>query len=528
MIEATPQNLIDPRRFSILDARAQLHGSLLLFIQTFYRILTGRDFLIANPIGRESPQITVCRQLTRLFNLEIDKLVLNLPPGHGKSTMICYFIAWAISQYADCNHIYASYSKELATKCTFVIKQIMMLSQYRDIFEVEIRKDSSAKDEFTTHLGGCTVAVGTEGTITGRDAGLQGVNRYSGGLFIDDAHKPDEVHSDTVRERVINNYNRTLKNRLRSPTVAACYMGHRLREEDLPDFLLQGKDGYHWDRVVLEELDENNHALNPNVRTTEMLLREKEFNPYVFWSMHQQNPQPAGGGIFQKSWFPLLEEDPEILATFITCDTAETDKEWNDATALSFWGIYKIKQNNVQTDELGLHLLHCIEKRVEPKDLQPLFWDFYATCRSYSVKPEIVTIEAKSSGATLYSVLQDVPGLQVIKILRTVGEAIDKDARRSPSKITRLLSMQRFVASKRMSLPKYGKHTELFLDHMRKLTANGAHAHDDLGDTAYDAYKCGIVDGIILPKAQTNTNLIKNLSNNTRMQQKIVQARWKL
>lgn len=45
----------------LIEQRAKLTGSLLLFTQTFFPLLTGRDFIISNPDGRESHFITICR-----------------------------------------------------------------------------------------------------------------------------------------------------------------------------------------------------------------------------------------------------------------------------------------------------------------------------------------------------------------------------------------------------------------------------------------------------------------------------------
>ena len=52
-----------------------------------------------------------------------------------------------------------------------------------------------------------------------------------------------------------------------------------------------------------------------------------------------------------------------------------------------------------------------------------------------------------------------------------------------------------------MSLPFDGKHTSMVLEHMRKITANDSHRHDDIADTLYDAVKLGIIDNVILSHA---------------------------
>jgi len=38
----------------------------------------------------------------------------------------------------------------------------------------------------------------------------------------------------------------------------------------------------------------------------------------------------------------------------------------------------------------------------------------------------------------------------------------------------------------------------MVLEHMRKITANDTHRHDDIADTLYDGVKLGIIDNVIL------------------------------
>lgn len=451
--------------------RVKLLSSLLEFTRVFYQLLNARPFVVSYPEGRESHHITVAKALTSVFYGHDHRLIINIPPGHGKSTMLCYFVAWAMAHYPDSQFLYISYSGDTATKCTYLIKQIMELPQYRQLFGVEIKKDSSAKDSFQTTAGGAIKAFGSSGGVTGMDGGLPHLKRFSGAIIMDDMHKPDEVNSDVSRNGVIDVFNSTIKNRQRSENVPFIFLGQRLHEADLPAFLLAGKDGYDWKRVILKSIDEAGNALYPSNFSKAMLLIEEKVNPYQFSAQHQQNPQPAGGGLFKPEWFVILDEDPEILSTFITADTAETDKSWNDATVFSFWGLYKIKEAGVETDIWGLHWINSVEIRVEPKDLEGVFRDFYSHCLRYKVKPTIAGIEKKSTGVTLLSVLDCFRGLKIMDIDRNI---------RSGNKTTRFLSIQPYIASKRVSFTKNKPHVEMCIEHCRKITANNSHRFDDI------------------------------------------------
>lgn len=482
-------------REELINLGAGLLSSFLAFNRFFYELRTQREFLISNPLHREPHAITICRELTDVFLLKTPRLMITIPPGHGKTTLCQNFIAFCFAWYADCRFLYISHSYDLAATHTHTIKKIMELKEYRQLFNVQLSRDQSAKDFFETTGGGAVAAFGSKGSIVGRDAGLPGLARFSGALMIDDIHKPDEVHSDRTREKVHTNYFETIETRLRSANVPIIVIGHRLHEDDLQAHLLDGADGQVWKHVNLKAIDDNGNALYPEVMSKARLLTMKEKQPYVFSSQYQQEPIPAGGALFKEEWFNVLDEEPKILATFLTFDGAETEKHYNDATAMSFWGLYKIKHENIELDLYGLHWLDCIEEWVEPKDLEELFMDFYSSCLRHSVKPLTSAIEKKSTGTTLLSLLKKRQGMSLIDVERSVADG---------SKTDRFIEMQPYIASRQITLPRYGKHNTLVIKHMTKITAANVHKRDDIADTCQMAIDIALMRKlIILQSAQS-------------------------
>lgn len=479
---------------------AELKGSLLLFTRFFYKHLTGRDFIVSNPAGRESHHITVCRSFTKMFReqKEAHGLIINLPPGYGKSVMTSMWVAWCFAHYPDCNFLYISYSHELAASHTAFIKQVMTSKMYRYLFDVEISSETRAKDHFMTTAGGCVAAFGSSGAVTGRNAGSPGLDRFSGGVLIDDAHKPNEVHSASIRESVIRNYNETIMQRPRDTNVPIIFIGQRLHEDDLAAYLMSGKDVRSWDTVILKGIDDAGNALYPEVQSIEYLRELQEKQPFVFSSQIQQEPIPSGGSLFKPDWFVQLDFEPEIITTFITADTAETNKSYNDATVFSFWGLYKIITFGRDTGEYGLHWLDCAELRIEPKDLRDAFLDFWQDCMRHSKPPLLAAIEKKSTGVTLISVLQELRGIQIRNIERN---------RSSGSKTQRFLEVQPHIASKKISFTTGAKHVDTCINHMIKITANDTHRHDDIADTCADAIKIGLIDKLI-PTGTTQSSVV--------------------
>lgn len=495
------------------ETASRLRGSLLEFCRFFYEHITGRQFIISNPIGRESHHITVCRALTEVQRLKSTRLMINLPPGCGKSTLVSMFIAWCWAQRADCNFLYISYAHEIAVEHTTFVRSIVCSPMYKYLFDISIHPDRRAKDNFSTTSKGALKAFGSSGPVTGQNAGLPAEDTFSGAVIIDDAHKADEVHSDTIRQRVLDNYERTIRTRPRSENVPIIYIGHRLHQDDLPNFFLSGKDIQAWDTLILKDLDAAGNALYPEIRSKEHLLQLQEKSPYVFCSQHQQEPVPAGGSLFNPDWFVLLDKEPEIISTFITADTAETEKSWNDASVFSFWGVYEIENFGKKTGLLGLHWLNCVELRIEPKDLQSAFTDFYADCTLHPNPPLMAAIEKKSTGVTLVSVMKEIRGLNIREIERTAA---------SKSKGDRFVALQQYVAGKRISLPARGRHTEMCLNHMSKITPNSTHAFDDIADTLSDAVHIALIEKTIYNVGKSENhrkNLVQNM--NRHINQKI-------
>lgn len=494
-----------------IELRAKLLGSFLTFTQFFFKVRTGRDFELSNPICRESHYITLARTFTKIARQEQSNTIINVPPRYSKTEQAIHFVAWCLARNPQCNFIYVSYSHSLAKKQTQTIRSIINLPLYKMLFDVEISDESSAKDNFETQKGGSVYAAGAAGTITGRGAGLKNCDSFGGAIIIDDIHKPSEVSSDTIRDSINEWFFNTLQSRANSPSTPFIFIGQRLHEDDMAAHLIE----MGWETLVLPALDEAGNALHPQMHSKEKLLQMMEESPYNYASQYQQNPQPAGGGIFKPEWFCLLDEEPDnILMTFITADTAETDKSWNDATVFSFWGLYRIKNFDRETDEYALHWLDCVELRIEPKDLRDEFIAFYQQCSMHKIRPTFAAIEKKSTGVTLVSVLQEFRGITIKPIERTKA---------SGSKTERFLQCQPYVAQKRISFTKGDRHVDLVIEHMRKITSNDTHRTDDIADTLADSIKIALIDKLFIgmvDNANKSDYIVERMAKNfQRLQQ---------
>lgn len=473
----------------ILKVREELLQDTLHFTRFFYKERTGRDFLIALPVSRRSHQIVICEALK---DIELEKypgLVVNTPGRSGKTEIMCHWVAQMFAKYPDSRFLYISVTHNLATEATALIREIMRVPMYRHIFGVELKEDSQAKNHFQTRQGGSIEAIGAGGAIVGKGAGLMGVNRFGGAIIIDDIIDTEDALSEIVRPRVNNWYFSSVFDRRNNPKTPQFYIGHRTHQEDL-SAVLSKMEG--WKTIAIKALyAQGTQSFFEQKFPLKELLQIKELHPYTFYSKYQQQPIPDGGALFRDEDFPLLDIEPDFIATFITSDTAETNKSYNDATVFSFFGLYKLKES----DTLALHCIDCVELRVEPAQLEEEFNYFYTSCARHKTRPNVVYMEKKSTGVTLLSVLKKKRGLNIQSIDRNVS---------SGSKNARFMRLQPYIRQKLISLPTNGKHTDMCIEHMKKITANGAQSHDDIADTFYDAVSVGLIDRLVYYETPAN------------------------
>lgn len=511
----------------ITTERDKLLNSLLYFTQVFFKLRTGRDYVVSNPVGRESHHIAICRVLVKVFKGETKKLLISVPPRYGKSELIIHFIAWTMAWFPNSQYIYACCTQTLAQHQAAFVRDIINMSEYKELFGIKLNTDTTAKNDFSTNKKGTVYAVGAGGTIVGRGCGLYNADVFGGVLIIDDAHKPEESTSDTIRTGIIDWYfNSAQCRRNDAENTPVIIIGHITHEEDLIGHLSKNPE---WEYIRLPALDEANNALDPSKHTTEQLLKMKDERPYEFASLYQQDPIPAGGAVFKAAWFPVLDIEPNILASFITVDTAETDKTYNDATAFSLWGVYKIHIKELETDTYALHWMDCEEIWIESMDLEDAFIQFYMRAMRHDIKPSCIAIEKKSTGVTLVSSLSKMQGVQILPMERSYSRWKDLGPSSKPA---RFLACQPYIARSQISLPAYAKHTKMCIEHCAKITLNDSHRYDDIADTMADAIKLALIDETIISLYVNNNSskqnvIVRNVLQDFNELKKLRADRWK-
>ncbi len=248
----------------------------------------------------------IAEQLERVDRGEIDRLMLLVPPRHGKSELASRkFPAFYLGRHPEKQIASASASADLASDFGRDVRNLIQSAEYRSIFDVRLAEDSQAKNKWHTNEGGIYYSLGVGGQFMGRGADT---------LLIDDPFaNMAEAQSELSRKNVWDWYTGTAYNRLQ-PNGSIVVINHRMHEDDLTGRLLaqQAAGGDQWHVVELPAIAEDGSALWPEAYPIDALQRIKTNTPARFWSgLYQQKPVPDEGDYFKADWLKPYTTAPD-------------------------------------------------------------------------------------------------------------------------------------------------------------------------------------------------------------------------
>ena len=264
----------------------------------------------------------IANQLERVERGEIDRLMLLIPPRHGKSELASRrFPAWYLGRHPERQFLSVSATADLATDFGRDVRNLINSVEYQRIFEdVRLAEDSQARGKWNTSAGGIYYALGIGGHLMGRGADV---------MLIDDPFSSmEDALSEQVRKTTWEWYTGTAYNRLQ-PGGAVVVINHRMHEDDLSGRLLaqQAAGGDKWTVVELPAISDAGEALWPEAYPLAALERIRSNTFPRFWSaLYQQRPAPDDGTFFLASWLkPYITAPPrETLAVYGGSDYAVT------------------------------------------------------------------------------------------------------------------------------------------------------------------------------------------------------------
>lgn len=397
-----------------------------------------------------------CGVFDKFARNEINRLMVFMPPQHGKSTMMTeYLPAQLLGLNPDEKIILCGYNAELAAKFNRKIQRVIDSDKYRQIFPntTLAGKNGASKGE---------IRNSSEFEIVGHDGSLR-VAGVGGGIasypaytaLLDDVIKNnEEAYSRTYRKKLYEWYTDELEARLHNNSKVAFTITRR-HEDDLAGRLLDRdgtvEEGGKWTVVKFPAIKEDNdnpddpreigEALWPERHSLERIEYIREKNARTFASLYQQRPAPLEGGIIKRNWFGWYDpKDLNIIRPRFYADTAYTKNTSNDPTAL----LASEFQNGY------LYLIDCAREWLEYPEL--IEWVPRWVRANYYSKSSIVKVEPKATGKSIVQSLKKDTDLNIVEYK---NPTTDKESRAYAATIK--------IESARVLLPKGADWVEGFL-----------------------------------------------------------------
>lgn len=261
----------------------------------------------------------LCEHLQAVTEGKIRNLLINIPPGHMKSLVVCVFWpAWVWLRNPGWRALCASYSGDLALRDSVKCRTLIESSWYRETFKPdwELSEDQNTKTAFQNTKFGGRMALSVGGKVTGfrGDAAV-----------VDDPHNATEVDSKILREAALDWFDKALSTRLNDPRKGVkVVIMQRLHEGDLAGHILEQGGYEHLCLPAIFEPDRRattsigwsdprqnaGELLFPEMFTEEVLGKlKRELGSTAFAGQFQQRPQAAEGGLFKREWWRFWKPD---------------------------------------------------------------------------------------------------------------------------------------------------------------------------------------------------------------------------
>lgn len=354
----------------------------------------------------------VCAALERVERGECKRLIINMPPQHGKTEIVSrLFPAWYFGRNPSRAVLFATHTATYAEKIGRNVRNNIGSAEFQRVFpDVSLAEDSKAASAFEIVPGdgfrvkrGQWAAYGMGGSYTGSTAEL---------LIFDDLLTEQDSNSEAALETAYESIE-ALYSRLADKTGAWVVVNTRYNLRDVVAYLTREYAGEGWEILSLPAIAEaeeefklpsgktwHRHvgdALFPDrfsiERLTAIMNQRLQTNAPSWWGQYQCRPVPADGNIVKWSWFDSrrYHDSPAILAlgctrVVVSVDTSKGASDKAARTAISVWGEHAGRTFLLDS---WAKAIPYTEQRQRLKD----------TCGRW--RPQVMLIEDKSTGEAL-------------------------------------------------------------------------------------------------------------------------------
>lgn len=491
----------------------------LFFTRRFFEPRMGFKFMV------NWHHIYVAYLIDEVIAGRIDNLVINVPPGAGKTEMMTNLIPRGIARNPRSRFLYLSFSQSLVEEVASTARNIVKSEDFQRLWQVNISKSSDAKSNWKTTVDGYDAghvySASMGGQVTGRRAGTLADQGFTGCIILDDPLKPEDAFSKNGRDNANRKILNTVNSRKAKSSTPIIIIMQRLHVEDPTNFVMTGNVPGNWQHVSIPALIDDHYIatlpehiqkhvpcdVERDEKGRQSYWSQKEsllsllqlekggqdkdgaaVSRYTFSSQYMQIPKKLGGDLIKSEWFGRYRELPQLQWRAIYVDTAQKTKEHNDYSVFLLVGLGV---------DSKLYIIDLLRGKWEAPELNRQAQQFIDKHKLYDpmTRPiRYMKVEDKASGTQLIQNLSTYGGVRVVPVQRNID------------KLTRFMDIQVHLENdytnkpddRFVMLPYSVPWIAPFIEECEAFNAKMNHDHDDQVDTLID----GIEDAVILKNYQ--------------------------
>lgn len=414
---------------------------------------------------------------------------------------------WGPQGKSHRRYVAFSYSASLTERDNERFRDLIVHSSYQALWGSKVKP---------IKIGATKISNTRKGWKLASSVGGVGTGERGDAIILDDPHNIKEAESEIVRTETVRWFRESMSDRLNSmATGVIVVIMQRAHGDDVAGSILSLNLPYCHLMIPMEydpgrQLDDDDQPRQTDIGWSDPRDQEGELawierfdeeavrqlravkGPYAYAGQYQQSPAPRGGGIFKREWWQVWDardgKFPVFEYLIASLDGAFTEKEENDPSALTVWGIFK------RDDQPCIMLVHAWRKhlafsakRAEQRDRESKAafrqrtmagWGLIEwvqdTCTRFKI--DKLLIEAKATGISAAQELQNRYGLQdfAIQLCPVKGD-----------KVSRAYAVQPTFSQGLVYAP-IRDWSEMVIEEMEVFPR---HSYDDLTDSATQALK---------------------------------------
>ena len=338
-------------------------------------------------------------------------VIFNIPPRCMKSLNVdVFWPTWTWTHDPGHQFLTLSNAEKLAIRDAVKSRRLITSPWYQERWGHAFRlsADQNAKSRYENDQGGHRIAFGFGASIIGEGGDT---------IIIDDPHDTEGAQSEVERQNALDKFDEEIIGRLNDQvTGQIVIIMQRLHEKDLSGHAL-AEEGefehlclpmeYEGQRYVsaigLDDPRQEKGQLLWEDRFPKRSVKrwQRRLGPYGTSGQLQQRPTPGEGGILKRFWWrewPLDLPLPQCEYILQVYDTAYGEKEENDYSACTTWGVFRYQEVTRTVGE-GRYCVILLSRWKDQIGFPGLKTQVRKLVEQW--KPDMILVEPKASGKSL-------------------------------------------------------------------------------------------------------------------------------